>query len=131
MTASSILVPQGSLSCLLPLQKTLKDQCIESESGFHIQPLHASFKRRISVSYSPLTFSYTCFSAMALSMPDVLVACLPRARSPSWETQFDEGQILCFLERTSTTVMIFLFVGHFYGSVGLDYTVHTSPTHLL
>ena len=131
MTAISMFVPQGSLSYLLPLQKTLKYQCVESESGFHIQPLHASFKRRISVSYSPLAFSYTCFSTMALSMPDVLVACLPHARSPSWEAQFDEGQILCFLERTSTIVIIFLFVGHFYGSVGLDYTVHTSPTHLL
>ena len=67
---------------------------------------------------------------MALSMPDVLVACLPRARSPGWEAQFDEGQILCFLERTSAIVIIFLFVSHFYGSVGLDYTVHTSLTHL-
>ena len=88
------------------------------------------FNSRVSVSYSPLAFSYTSFSAMALSMPDVLVACLPRARSPGWEAQFDKGQILYFLERTSAIVIIFLFVSHFYGSVGLDYTVHTSLTHL-
>ena len=58
---------------------------------------------------------------MALSMPDVLVACLPRARSPGWEAQFDEGQILCFLERTSAIVII-LPTGHPFASVGLDST---------
>ena len=133
MADISICVPRGSPSCLLPLQASLQDQQMDlTRSIFKrllpcwysecVRFLHASFKNRVSVSYSHpalLFWNHLTFKGRHSdgSSPQSRTS---RLGSLMWHSD------PWLLWRTSALVITLLFVGCLPESIGLGYTT-SSP----
>lgn len=117
--------PQESPSCLLLVWEALQDQQVGLTQGPFkllrtcwvsecVKFLHAPFKSRSSISYSPL-------APLNTSPPGLQNQCLSCAAPMGWGAQC-RAQTPCTYWKTSAVVVILQFISCLLRGVGLDCT---------
>ena len=136
MAATSVYVPRGSPTSLLPLWEALQDQQVGlTQIPFKWLLLHRDLEYvkfcMCPLSYLPEPSGSAIYKFCWPAKPGVLGAHLPSAGTPGWGAPCGVWNS-CSLERTSVVVVILPVVGHLpqgYGS--WVYYISTPPTHLI
>ena len=121
MAATSVYIPWGTPSCLLPFQEALQDQLVGlTQAPLKLLPLcwdsecvilQSPFKSKASVSYNPPAVQKASRTGLQSRRSG---DCILGAGSPGWGVRCG-AQTHCFLERTSIIVFIVPFVGRLLG----------------